>query len=94
MRNNIIVDGVEITSFVSGDVTTEVEGDFNATVENSLGINVNGAYSENISGAYTSVKKSTEGKIVADISTEQYNSDKTVKIAKNIVYQLIVMTKI
>ena len=82
LRNNIFVDGVEITAFVSGNVTGEVEGEVNVTVEDSLGINVNGAYSENISGAYTSVRNSTEGKVVTETSTEQYNSDKTVKINK------------
>lgn len=55
-------------------------GEADSTIEGDVGFTTNGAYSENISGAYTSVRNSTESKIVTGVSTEQYKSNKTESI--------------
>lgn len=69
LRNTIDFKGNSKKEYYSGGTDTTIEG--------NVGFTGNGAYSENISGAYTSVKNSTENKIVTGDSTEQYKSNKT-----------------
>lgn len=73
LRNTIDFKGNEKKEYYYGSTDSTVEG--------NVGFTANGAYSENVSGAFTSVRKSTESKIVTGASTEQYNTSQSENVA-------------